>query len=328
MVEGDVVEGIYAPLAYILDVGRNAIFRHMSFKYRIKTYKDEEGEYSEYQPADKETILKIINDHWTNDTSPNGLEIISITTDNSTHLLLEHFQKGAFDVYFLPTSKEFHFHKKSYIDIVYSSLDHFFENDITGLELSLNKTKKENKYIRGDFFFIDHDYRINKKRSFKELTWVFVNGLPIGLMITLFSLALFFLMPIEYFIIPLFILALGTYMWLPGVLLHLQYTNDAQDLVIRITRGSKSIIIKTPESTKIMDKSEIQTVTKFTNPAIRNPWSDYGFTEVIFKTGDIINLTNLLVDQWHILDKFTFDNIETKTINKAIPQLRKKSLVK
>lgn len=299
----------------------------MRLKYRIKTYSDEEGEYSDYSLGDKDTIVAIIESHWTDNQPTSDIEIISIVNMAGESLLIEHQGKGVFDVYYLPLETKFHYHKKSRIEVVYQSLDLYSMNEIRALEESLNKTTKENKYIRGPFFYVDHDYRLSDKRSFREIIWIFWSGLPMGLIFTGLGLVLLML-PLFLLPIPLFLIALGTYSWLPGVLLHQQYLRDADGLLIRVTKGSKTIRLETFDKKKVLNKSQIVSVTKFQNPAYKNPWSEYGFTEIVFDTGDIVNLSNLLVDQMFILEKFSQDNIETLTINKMIPKLRRKSTVK
>jgi len=313
---------------YVLytSVASNAIWKKMSFKFRVKNYKDEDGEYSEYLPCDKDTILKVIEDDWT-ENRPNGLHVISILDNSGRSLLLEHFGKDVFDVYYLPTTEGFHFHKKSRQELIYHCLDLFMSSDINGLESSLNKTKKDDKFIRKEFFFIDHDYKLTKQRESKELISFLPYGIPYGIMFLGIGFLLAIKGPNGVRVFSLFILAIGTYTWLPGLLLHLQYKKDGKNFVVRLTKGSKKITINYLETKKILDKDDIQSVTKFQNPAYKNPWSEYGYTEIVFRTGEIINLTNLMVDQLFILDKFANDNIETKTTNKAIPRLRNNSRV-
>jgi hypothetical protein len=296
----------------------------MSFKFRVKNYGNEEGEYSEYQPCDKDSILRVIEENWT-DKRPNGLHVISILNNSGQSLLLEHFAKDVFDVYYLPTFDGFHFHKKSRQELIYHCLDLFLSNDINGLESSLNRTKKDDEFIRKEFFFIDHDYKLTKQRETKELISFLSFGVPYGIMLLGIGFMMAIKGPSGVKVFSLLILAIGTYAWLPGLLLHFQYKNDASDLTVRVTKGNKEITINLLGKKKTLDKGDILVVTKVQNPAYRNPWSDYGYTEIKFKGGEVVNLTNLMVDQLFILDKFANDNVETKTINKAIPRLRNKS---
>lgn len=295
----------------------------MSFKYRVKKYQDEEGEYSDYLPCNKYSILEIIEANWT-DNRPNGLQVISILNDFGQSLLLEHFGKDVFDVYYLPTVESYHFHKMSKQELIYHCLDLFMSNEIGELESSLNKTVKDNKFIRKEFFFIDHDYKMTEQREMKELGRFLLFGVPygitflgIGFMMAFYGgLALMF---------SIFLIAIGTYAWLPGLLLHSQYKKDAIGLTVRVTKGSKQIIVNSNGSKRILEKADIVSLIKVQNPTYRNPWSDYGYAEIKFKSGQIINLSNLMVDQLFLLDKFTNDNIDAKTLNKLIPRLRNKS---
>jgi hypothetical protein len=292
----------------------------MSFKYRTKDYKNEEGEYSEYLPCDKETILELISFNWT-DNRPNGLHVISILNENGESLLLEHFGKDVFDVYFLPKKSSFHFHKKSKQELIYNCVEFFMGNKISDLEQNLNKTSKDNDFIRDEFFFIDHDYKITDKRATKELWWLLF-AVPYGIIMTVFALFMFVKLPLTLFPLPLIFFAIGTHIWLPGLLLHFHYKRDGNWYSVQITKGSDSITLRTNQITKVLSKTNIETVTKFQNPAYKLPWSDYGYTEIKFKTGEIINLTNLMLDQFLTLDKFSRDKINPKVVNKAIPRLR------
>jgi hypothetical protein len=300
----------------------------MSFKYRTKTYESEEGEYSEYAACDKELIEQIIERNWVGETMPNGLHVISILNEAGQSLMLEHFRKDVFDVYFLPAMPGFHFHKKSKQEIIYVALEYFMSNETSRLEAVLTKKSKDDSYIRKEFFYVDHNYRLTNKRDIGQLMWLVYFGLPWGIMFTLVSSIVILKGPGVAVAFGLLLFAIGTYGWLPGLLLHLSYKKDFQDFVVRLTKGNKSIFIKYKETNKVLLKSDIEVVTKFQNPAFKLPWSDYGFIEVVFRTGEVINLTNLTVDQWSILDKFASDNVETKTLNKAIPKLQKKSMIK
>lgn len=299
----------------------------MSFKYRLKTYKDEEGEFSNYLPADKNLILGIIEAHWTDDSAvPNGLEIISIANGCGEHLVLEHFKKTVFDVYYLPVQESFHYHKKSRINIVFESLDLFFQNELVALEQSLNRTKKENKYIRGDFFYIDHNYRYNERRSIREGLWL-LYALPMGLTLSGIGFGLFFVPSALVDFFGFFPFVMGFYFWLPGLLLHIQYKKDIGNLVVRVTRGQDRITLGESRKQREISKQDVKSVTKFENPAYRNPWSEYGYAEIEFKDGRIINITNILCDQVFILDKFSRDNIETKTVKKWLPKIARRTNV-
>ncbi len=300
----------------------------MPFQYRIKTKRAEEGEYSEYQACDKATILNIIDLYWKNDTTPNGLHVISILNESGESLLLEHFEKDVFDVYYLPRPRGYHYHKKSKQVIIYDCLDYFFEAQIDKLKAYLNYTKKDDSFIRDEFFFADHFYRIKPDKSRQTLLITMLMCLPIGGTFTFFAFALFWIGMLPTTIMGFIVLLIGTFYWLPGLLLHLSYEKDGANFIIKVTRDSGVISLQYQGKTNVFDKSEIELATQCINPATRNPWSEYGYLEIKFKSGTIVNITNLMVDQFVILDKFRFDEyVPVKKKYKVIPRLVNKSVI-
>lgn len=290
----------------------------MTYSFRVKTYDDEEGEYSEYQPCSKESILQLIQGCWATDPRINGLEVISITNDNGQHLLLAHDNKQVFDVYFLPKATKFHLHKRVRSKSSTRRLIYFFGPNIDELETYLNKTTKENRYIRGDFFFKDHNYRLTKERSIREGIWMLWAVSPA----LLASIALFRTQGTSSkVIILLFTIAL-LLLVLPGLFLHLQYKRDIGNWTIRVTKGQDRITVRSPTTEKALNKADLVKIVKHVNSAYRIPWSEYGYTELEFKTGEIINLTSLIVDQTIIEDKFA-NNVSKYKVDEVPPSIKR-----
>lgn len=300
----------------------------MPFQYRIKTKRAEEGDYSDYQPCNKNTILGMINQYWENENMPNGLHVISIMNEAGESLLLEHFEKDVFDVYYLPKSRGYHYHKKSRQEIIYDCLEFFFEEQIDRLEAYLNYTKKDDSFIRDEFFYVDHFYKVSAKRSRSALFWALLYNLPVGIILSVFGLFLLWWGSILLFLLGLLAIGIGTSIWLYGLLIHIRYKKDGKGFAVRLTRGSREIIVRYEGSTKVFDKSEITLVTQVFIRDSDNPWSNYGYVEIKFKSGSIINITNLMVDQLFLLDKFKYDeDVPVKKDRKLIPWLKNKSIV-
>lgn len=295
----------------------------MNFQFRIKNYNYEEGEYSEYEFCDKEAILRIIEENWT-DKRPNGLHVISIMNMSGESLLLEHFGKDVFEVYFLPVEEGFHFHKLSKQELIYQCLDFFMDNDITGLESSLNWTETDDDFIRREFFYIDHNYRLTPKRELGELLWLIWAG-SFGIMLIAMAAVMAVKGSDGLQWLSIFIAGLGIFYWLPGVLLHLQYRKDAEGLAVLITKGNSKITITHQGAKKVFDKADMLSVTIFRNPALKNPWSDYGYTEIKFKSGEVVNLSNLMVEPLYMPLKFEGYSVSISTVNTMIPRIRNKS---
>lgn len=297
----------------------------MTFQYRIQTYKDEEGEYSEYKETSIAEILDIIDRHWTGEQMPNHLKIISIKNSDNENLMLVHDDKYVFESYFLPRENNCYYRRKSEIEVIYDSLELFFANDIPGVLDYLIKRKEEVEFIRGDFFYKNHDYELSKKNNLSLFIWYAFGALAHGGIYTLIGLSLL-TMPFHHYYLPVFFLLIGTYFWLPGILFHRQYMKDAEGLTIRVTKGSESIVASSLDNETIFAKSDIKSVIKYENPAYKIPWSEYGYTEVVFMDGSILNLTNLLVDQSCVLNKFKSSYCQTK--KSKWPKLKKSTVIK
>ncbi len=295
----------------------------MSFQFRLQTYRDEEGEYSEYLPADKNLILGLMATHWENDTMPNGLRIISISNENGQHLLLHHYKKHVFDVYFLSLQTNYHYHKKSTIDILLPAVESFFAHDTDGLEYQLNKTRSENDFIRGDFFYIDHTYGYTPERSTREGLWLLWYGLPLGIILLVSGAAALITGKLALSILALFSCAFGIFAWLPGLILHYQYKKDIDDITVKVSRGQDVILVRDGYRSKIFHKSEITSITKYgQSPTSDSPWADYGYFQIEFQSGEVINLSNLIIDQYRVMDKFALEGLGARTAKKIIPFIK------
>lgn len=295
----------------------------MTFRYRTKRYIDEEGEYSEYLPATRELLLVLIAMHWTNETMPNGLEIISIANSKGDNLLLEHSNKHVFEVYYLPAKVRHHFHKKSIIDVVLDALDLFFKGQIRELEAILNKTRKDNRYIRGDFFFINHNYQLTKERNLKEGAGMVWTVLPV---VGIVALSAFSQTPGLWRFPLIFGLIIFSIAWLPGVYLHLSYIKDFTGWTVKVTKGQDKILVNSRRRSKVFDKSDIYQVVMHTCSHPKVWWSLYGFAQIEFRSGEIINLSSLVCDILSFPGKFP-DGVTIKYNDSWLPTLQHPSRI-
>ena len=296
---------------------------NMTFHYKLKYYKNEEGEFTETLPCDREYISGLLFSYW-GETLPNGLELIVVTNSIGQSIILEHSGKDVFEVYFLPLNKPFLFHKKSRIDLIEQSLDLFLDNRIEVLQESLNKTKKENGFIRSDFIYKAFSYTVTPKRKWNALYPTVLTGLPVGLCYIAATIITFGKSPNNalFFAISVFTLVMGFLLWLPGLMLHRQYVRDNENFTITITRGENAIRFDNGEIVKDLLKSDIVYVRKVENPWYKMPWSEYGYTEIQFKSGEFLNLTNLIIDQLLTADKFDSKEIEIVFEKSLIPMIK------
>ena len=301
----------------------------MNFKLRLNYYRDEEGEYTEPEACDFNRLKQVIEKNWPNESYTEDLKIIHISNSSQENLILMNCKRGVFEVFYFRTSETHHFHKKSRIELILSSAKEFMHSNFSTLEKELNKTKKDRKYLRKNLLK-SHRYTIQSIFDWKSLSWIGM-GMPLGLMLN--GIAIFsFINGYENGLIPfllVFIFLAGIFFWIPGLFIHYQYYKDNKNLIIEITRGSNRVVIEHNGTKLDYNKNDIETVTmNETNKLNRIPWSDYGFTEIKFKSGELLNLTSLLVDQLFILDKFQCDNIKRYRVENDLPFLKQKTNLK
>lgn len=298
----------------------------MKFHCKLKYYKSEENEFTENIPCDKSLITNIISDHWSGDSMPNGLERIVISNETGQSLILEHFGKQVFEAYFLPVGERYHYHKMSRIELIYDALTAFMDNDINWLEGNLNKTKKANHQTRRSIQTDSFDFEATTKRRWSEVSQTVLFGIPLGLFFIVTSITILSESPggLSYIISPL-MLVFAIFLWLPGLLLHKQYKEDNQNIALNVSKGNNAIQIELDGLKRTLQKEDITKITIVQNPNYKLPWSEYGYTEIEFKSGEILNLTNLLIDQYTIHEKFHGNEIAIR--KSRYPALKGKTTI-
>ncbi|MEP2026304.1 MAG: hypothetical protein ABJH98_16000 [Reichenbachiella sp.] len=309
----------------------------MSIFYKLHFYKDEDGEYTKPVSASISEIERIIENKWPSEGYLEDLKIINISDNQNNQILLHNCRRGVYEVYYLDSgNNKYHYHKKSRIELILESMRYFFVSDFSKLKVSLNKTTKDRKYLREELLK-NHNYTLTPKRNWKELKWFFTLGIPYILMFTFFEFSILNQKNQNEFsiIMSLIIFALGLFLWLPGLLIHWQYYKDNANLRIIVTKGNPEILVEYGDIKKRFLKNDIKTVLKTTiekeslNVVVggRVPWLFYGYTEIEFESGEIINLTNLLVDQLFILDKFKNDNVKRGLVQRTFPIIRRRTFL-
>jgi hypothetical protein len=301
----------------------------MTFQYKLKEYKNEDREYSAYLPCDKEVAENIIHSYWTGEDLPRGLELIIIANSIGQSIILKHAAKQVFEVYFLPVNEKFIFHKKSRIDLIYDTLSAFLDNNTNWLETNLNKNKSENTLVRRTVVSDTFIYEMLEGRVWSALLPTLLFGVPFSLVFIGASIVALFKMPpipSVHFAI-LFLLLTGAFLSFPGLLIHFQYLKDNANIRIRITKGDNIIRVEVKGTQTEFRKADIVKMVKVENPAYKIPWSDYGYTEIQFKSGEVINLTNLIIDQTDIFKKFA-GSVEFSTEKRMIPTIKKETNIK
>jgi hypothetical protein len=290
----------------------------MSFKYKVRPYNNEEGEFTDYVSGGQATIKRLLDNNWASDSLSDSFRTIAITDNNRQILILHHIKNDVFDIYFIPLDNDLYYFKKSTIELATQTLDLFFENKIADLISLLNKRTEDNDYVRNDFFNKSFEYRVTERKNLKEISWIWY-AFPVG--IAFIALGVIYISNGA----SILLFALGLILWLPGVAIHYQYYKDNHELRVTISKGSEIIRVTTPTITRTFRKDDIKEVLKVDSGYNRFAWGQYGFTRIEFKTGEILNLTCLLLDQISIEEKFIGFNVKTLKTEILIPTLDKKT---
>ena len=274
-----------------------------SFRFKIKGYLNETGEYSELHNADHGTILHFILQHWFNESLPNNLDIIFIQNESGDQLIIDHLKRDIFDYYFIDKKKsKGYFHKKTDIQFMYFVLESFFNNRLQDLRHNFNETADEWSFIRGDFSGKDFSYSVTNKKIWKN-----VDALLFPLIVVLGASVVSFFTSFIVLIIGLVfcvIFAFGMY----STLRRLQnYYDDNKDITVKISRGDDFLHLKKGSWSRSIPKTDIRNILKYTAP-LDDPRSVTEYhTEIEFLNGNILNITSLLLPQNEIEHKFAND---------------------
>jgi hypothetical protein len=276
------------------------------FRFKIKGYLNEPGEYSEMHTADSGTILQFIIQHWFNETLPNNLDIVFIQNEAGDQLIIDHLKRDIFDYYFVEKNrKHTYYHKKTDIQFMFFVLESFFNNRAVDLIHNLTETDDDWKFIRGDFSGKDFTYAITRKTLWKNLDSLFY---PVIMLVgsALLSLITSFITLIIGLIFCI-VFAIGMYSTFRRLR---SYYNDNKNITLRFSRGNDFLYVKRGEWSHSIPKTDIRNILKFVHPLNDSRTIAEYHTEIEFLNGNILNITCLLVPQ---------DEIELKFANDLLP---------
>ncbi len=273
------------------------------FRFKIKGYLNETGEYSELHVAESATILQFILQHWFNETLPNGLDIINIQNAAGDQLIIDHVKRDIFEYYFIEKrSSRTYYHKKTDIQFMFFVLESFFNNRSQDLRHNFTATTDDWQFIRGDFAGKDFIYQVNNKRIWKNLDSLVY---PLIVLAGAIVIAIF----TSYLVLVaglIFCLLFGFGMYATLIRLR-SYYEDNKDIEVRFSRGDEYLHVKKGTWSRSIPKSEIRSITKYIHPLDDSRVIAEYHTEIEFLNGNVLNLSCLLVPQDEIENKFAND---------------------
>jgi hypothetical protein len=283
------------------DEGKKSLHRMAStpgtFQFKIKSYNNEEGEYSAWQQAEPGAIIQLVLTHWFNATLPNNLDIIVIKNEKNDQLVIDHENKDVFRFFLIPSEKGLsYYYKMTDIRFMFFTLEHFFNGLIDILKENLNKTIDDWRWVKGDFIQKNFHHKITNGTLLRH----FIGGIATFVVWLLLLLSLAFgLSDIGQFIF-FSVFIVGFALWsLPN---NLRWYHDQQHLAITLSKGDRFIHLWYKNDALNIPKADIVSIHQhFTRD--EDIWTPR-FTQIDFANGDTLNLHELLMPQGEIKDKF------------------------
>jgi len=273
------------------------------FRFKIKGYLNETGEYSELHAADSGTILQFILQHWFNETLPNNLDIVFIQNEADDQLIIDHLKRDIFDYYFIEKKTgRTYFHKKTDIQFMFFVLESFFNNRNQDLRHNFTATNDDWKFVLGDFRGKDFNYSITNKKLWRNLDALIYPVIIMAGAIAFSFITSYIVLIIGAIFCVMF--AFGMY----STLMRLRsYYNDNKDVSLRFSRGDEFIHVKKGTWSRSIPKTEIRNILKYIHPLNDSRTFTEYHTEIEFINGNVLNVTCLLVPQHEIELKFAND---------------------
>lgn len=282
------------------------------FRFKIKGYLNETGEYSALHTADSGTILQFIIQHWFNETLPNNLDIVFIQNDAGDQLVIDHLKRDIFDYYFIEKkeSKKY-YSKKTDIQFMFFALESFFNNRNEDLKHNLSYSFDDWKFVRGDYSGKDFRYKVTNFRVYKQLEALI---LPLIVVVLGFAAAIFISWII--LVIAFVFIAVVLPTTYSTITRTRSYLDDNKDLVVKFSRGDDYIHVQKGSFSRSIPKTDIRSIVKYIQPLNDSRSITDFHTEIEFLNGNVLNLTSLLIAQDEIEGKFSNDliAIEYKTV--------------
>lgn len=285
------------------------------FRFKIKGYLNETGEYTELHSADSGTILQFILQHWFNETLPNNLDIVFIQNEAGDELIIDHLKRDIFDYYFIEKrNHRTYYHKKTDIQFMFFVLESFFNNRNQDLRHNFTATSDDLGFIFGDYRGKDFNYSITNRRLLRNLDSLVYPFIVLAAAILLSFITSFAVLIIGVVFCLLF--AFGMYSTFKRLR---SYYDDNKDISLRFSRGDDFLHVKKGTWTKSIPKSDIRNILKYIHPMNDSTTVAEYHTEIEFLNGNVLNVTCLLVPQHEIELKFANDlvPIEFKVIERG-----------
>jgi hypothetical protein len=274
------------------------------FHFKIKSYDNEEGEYSAWQQAEPGTIIQFVINHWFNKTLPNNLDIIVIKNEKGDQLIIDHENKDVFRFFLIPPKKGlFYYYKMTDIRFMFFTLEHFCSGLLDTLRENMNQTSDDWRWVQGDFIEKNFHFKITHWRLFKHFI-----GLGTLIICLIFLVGMLGLLALDitdswFMVIPLVVVSLINFR---SSRRSYKWYQDQKHLQIQLSKGDRFIHVWYQGQKKSIAKAEIASIEQHWVLDAGGENSDWVplYTAVSFQNGDTLNLHRILIPQDFMADKF------------------------
>lgn len=265
--------------------------------------RSEKGEFHDVAARNlDETISLVLNYPWDTERSLASVELTcpSITIEHpiGTYLKVGPYFSGKFSLYYLHTNKRVYLKVAETIEDVCVLIKTYFEQNgkLQGFE-KYSFTINPSAHFRTKPF----EYTINTKA-----TITFFQVPIIMALFTMFICCLSYLEHPEGFnanggvLITLFLLLL----WSPLIYFFFNYLSADKNHYIQISRGHDEFVYGTMDNKRVYNKQDIAEINAYGAPNTRSLWRECEVFNIVFKNGEQIQFTSLLITSNKLLQKF------------------------
>jgi hypothetical protein len=292
-------------------------------KLKIQYSHYETGEFTEEQPVDESTLLRIFKEHTELIETPHSFTIkrafVTFYITNENHYLrIMHFAKNAFVVEYMNTTDNIPHMGNFYINTVEDIIIEFARGNYYCLVNKIPLPKEKNNPLLDELFEEKRFVYSYKRRGFWSLLFFIAMLSTLTIMYLLAIIAVFF-SPIVILFIPFpLLLSFGIFYTFK---IYATYKESSEGISIRITTGSSKFTLTKKNESKEFNKSDMKELRIYSTNQYKMPWGDYNFCRLIFNDKKTIDITFMIMDHWILESKFK--GVPVIKIDKFYPYIDK-----
>lgn len=278
----------------------------------------EKGEFHQIaQRSYEQTRALLYNFPWDDERHLTSVELtcpsVSVEHPDGTYLKVGPYFSGKFVLYYLNPRKTVCFKAVNTLDEAEDAIEQFFKQ--YGV---LTDYAKYGFVINPSAHFITNTFEYTVNR---QATKTFFRGPVFTALICLIMWVGMFFGPNGGWNLgfPIAMVLILFLMFGPLIYLYLSYRWSDEDQYLQISKGCDQFSFGPLEKPMVYNKDDVDRIIVFGNRNQRNPWESAKVFQIIFKNGEQIQFTSLLISASTLRMKFEAHSFEE--VNKFFPAL-------